>query len=54
MNLNNELTQLSKFRPNMWVEVNDDARGTYNNNSQIESKTKMLKIFVLTVTHTYL
>ena len=26
-----------------WVEINDDSRGTYNTNSQINFKTSMLK-----------
>ena len=32
----------AKFRTKNWVEVNDDARGTYNTNSQIKFKTTML------------
>ena len=35
--------QPSKFRTNNWVEINDEARGTYNVNSQIKFKTTMLK-----------
>ena len=31
------------FRTKNWVEVNDDARGTYNTNNQIKFKTSMLK-----------
>ena len=41
--LDNTTNQLSKFRRNNWVHTNDDSRGTYNANSQIESKTIMLK-----------
>ena len=41
--LDNKPNQPSKFRTNNWVEINDDARGTYNTNSQIEFKTSMLK-----------
>ena len=26
-----------------WVEINDDARGTHNTNSQVKNKTTMLK-----------
>ena len=33
----------SKFRAKNWVEINDESRGTYNANSQIKFKTKMLK-----------
>ena len=35
--------QPSKFRTKTWVEINDQARGTYNVNSQIKFKTTMLK-----------
>ena len=32
----------AKYRTKNWVEVNDDARGPYNTNSQIKFKTTML------------
>ena len=35
--------QPSKFRTKNWVEINDESRDTYNVNSQIKFKTKMLK-----------
>ena len=35
--------QHSKFKTNNWVEINDESRGTYNVNSQVKCKTKMLK-----------
>ena len=35
--------QSSKFRTKKWVEINDESRGTYNANSQIQFKTTMLK-----------
>ena len=35
--------QPSKFRTKIWVEINDESRGTYNVNSQIKLKTTMLK-----------
>ena len=35
--------QLSKFGTKNWVEINDESRGTYNVNSQIKFKSKMLK-----------
>ena len=41
--LNNIPNQPSKFRTKNWVEINDDARGTYNKNNQIKFKTSMLK-----------
>ena len=41
--LENTPNQPSKFRTKNWVEINDDKRGTYNSNSQINFKTLMLK-----------
>ena len=41
--LDNEITQPYNFRTKTWVETDDDARRTYNTNSQIEFKTRMLK-----------
>ena len=35
--------QSSKFRTKNWLEINDESRGTYNGNSQIKFKTRMLK-----------
>ena len=47
--------QPSKFRTRNWVEINDESRGTYNVNSQINFKTTMLKSFyVITVMHIFL
>ena len=39
--LDNTSNQLTNFRTKNWVEINDDARGTYNVNSQIKFKTSM-------------
>ena len=33
----------SKFRTKNWVEVNDESRSTYNENSQMKFKTTLLK-----------
>ena len=42
--LDNTPNQPTKFRKKNWVETSDDARGTYNTNSQIKFKTtSMLK-----------
>ena len=41
--LGNASNQPSKFKTKNWVEVNDESRGTYNVNSQINFKTTMLK-----------
>ena len=40
--LNDETNQPYKFRTRSWVEINDEARGTYSPNKQIEFKTSML------------
>ena len=37
--LNSESNQPSKFRTRNWVEINDEARGTYSPNKQIKFKT---------------
>ena len=39
----NTSNQPSKFRTKNWVEINDESRGTYNTNSQIDIKSTMLK-----------
>ena len=41
--LGNTPNQPTKFRVKNWVEINDDARGTYITNSQIKFKTSMLR-----------
>ena len=41
--LDNTPNEISRFRAITWVEVNDDARGRYNTNSQIKFKTSMLR-----------
>ena len=41
--LNDESNQPSKFRTINWVEINDEARGTYSPNKQIKFKTVMLR-----------
>ena len=41
--LNDESNKLSKFRTRNWVEINDEARGTYSPNKQIKFKTSMLR-----------
>ena len=40
--LDNTPNQPSKFRTKYWVEINDDASGPYDTNSQIKFKTSML------------
>ena len=41
--LNDASNQPSKFRTRNWVEINDEARGTYSHNKQIKFKTSMLR-----------
>ena len=41
--LDNTSNQPSKFRTKTWVWVNDESRGAYNTNSQIEFKATMSK-----------
>ena len=41
--LDNTPNQPSKFKTKNWVKINGDSRGRYNTNSQIKSKTSMLK-----------
>ena len=45
--LDNTPNQPSKFRTKNWVEINNDARGTCNTNSQIKFKASMLKSSLL-------
>ena len=39
--LDNTANQPTRFSTNNWVEINDDARGTYNTSSPIKFKTSM-------------
>ena len=41
--LNDASNKPSKFRTKNWVEINDEARGTYSHNKQIKFKTSMLR-----------
>ena len=41
--LDNTPNQLSKFRSNNFIEINDQSRGVYNVNSDIRFKITMLK-----------
>ena len=41
--LENASNQQSILRTNIWIEINDNLRGTYNTNSQIKFKTTSLK-----------
>ena len=53
--LDNTPNQPTKFRTKKnWVEINDDARGTYNNNSQIKIKTSMLRSILCDYSDAYI
>ena len=54
--LGNEVTQPSKCRTKIWVEIIGDAHRMQNTNSQIKLKITMLKSSVceITIMHTYL
>ena len=52
--LDNTPTEPSNFRTNNWVEINDDARGTYKKNSQIRFKTSLLKSSLCDFSDTYI
>ena len=41
--LDNASDQPSKFRIKNWVEINDESRGTYSVNRQINFNTAMLR-----------
>ena len=41
--LDDSSNKTSKFRTRNWVEINDESRGTYNDDKQIKFKTIMLK-----------
>ena len=41
--LDNTTNEPSKFRTKNWVEINDKARGTYNESNQIKFKTSMMR-----------
>ena len=41
--LNDESSKPSKSRTRSWVEINDEARGTYSPNKQIKFETAMLR-----------
>ena len=41
--LNDGSSKPSKFKTRNWVEINNEARGTYSPNKQINFKTSMLR-----------
>ena len=41
--LNDESNKPSKFTTRNWIEINDEAKGTYSHNKQIKFKTAILR-----------
>ena len=41
--LDNTRNEPCKFKTKNWVKINDETRGTYNENNQIRFKTSMLR-----------
>ena len=41
--LGNTPNQPTKFRTKNWVEINDESRGTYNEDNQIRFETSILR-----------
>ena len=52
--LDNTPNQPTKSRKKNWIEINDDARGTYSTNGQIKFKTSMLKSRLCDYSDTYI
>ena len=53
--LDNTLNEPSNFATKNGFEINDDASGTYNTNSQNKFKTQcQSQVYVIIVIHTYL
>ena len=44
--LDNTPKQSTKFMTKNWVEINDNARGTYNTSSQIKFKTLFIVLHI--------
>ena len=52
--LGNTLNPLTKFRTKNLVEINDDANGTCNTNSQIKFKSSMFEPSLCDYSDTYI
>ena len=46
--------QPSKFRTKNWVEISDESKRTYNNNTQITFKTKILRSILCDYSDAYI
>ena len=52
--LYNAPNQPSKFKRKNWVEINDESRGTYNEDNQIRFKTSILRSSLCDYSHAYI
>ena len=52
--LNDGSSKPSKFKTRNWVEINDEARGTYSPNKQIKFKASMLRSSLCDYNDSYL
>ena len=53
--LNDESNKPSKFRTRNWVEINDEARGTYSHINKLNLKRQCQDlVYVIIVMHIYL
>ena len=52
--LDNTPNQPTKYGTKDWVEINDDSRGTYNTDSQIQFKTSILSSILCDYSHSYI
>ena len=52
--LDNTPNQPSKFKAKNWVKINDESRGTYNEDNQIRFKTSMLRSSLCDYVHLYI
>ena len=52
--LDSASNQPSKFRTKSWVETNDESRGTYSVNRQINFKTSKLRSSLFDYSDTYI
>ena len=52
--LDNTSNQSSKFRTKNWVEINDESRGTYSVDRQINLNTSMLRFSLCDYSDAYI
>ena len=52
--LDNTPSQLSKFRTQYWLEINDDSHGTYSTGSQVRFESSMLRSCICDYSDVYI